>query len=56
MPQEPGVADELVVYCGSGVTACINTFALEGAGEALFRFVERVVEPRPSGRAWLILK
>jgi len=59
MPQEPSVADELVVYCGSGVSAFINIFALEPAGvweKALSRFVGRLVEPRRSGRAWLILK
>jgi thiosulfate/3-mercaptopyruvate sulfurtransferase len=25
-------ADEVVVYCGSGVTACVNLLALEVAG------------------------
>ena len=24
--------DEIIVYCGSGVTACPNVFALEAAG------------------------
>ena len=47
-------AEEIVVYCGSGVTACVDLLALarrRSAGrEALPRLVERLVEPRPSGR------
>jgi thiosulfate/3-mercaptopyruvate sulfurtransferase len=29
---EVATADEIIVYCGSGVTACVNLFALESAG------------------------
>ena len=29
---EVATADEIIVYCGSGVTACVNLFALEAAG------------------------
>ncbi len=29
---EVATADEVIVYCGSGVTACVNLFALEAAG------------------------
>ncbi|WP_404788970.1 sulfurtransferase [Altericista sp. CCNU0014] len=29
---EVATADEIVVYCGSGVTACVNLLALEAAG------------------------
>jgi thiosulfate/3-mercaptopyruvate sulfurtransferase len=31
-PAELAEADEVVVYCGSGVTACVNVLALERAG------------------------
>jgi thiosulfate/3-mercaptopyruvate sulfurtransferase len=27
-----GTEDEVVVYCGSGITACVDVLALEGAG------------------------
>jgi thiosulfate/3-mercaptopyruvate sulfurtransferase len=29
---ELATADEIIVYCGSGVTACVNLLALEAAG------------------------
>jgi thiosulfate/3-mercaptopyruvate sulfurtransferase len=29
---EVATANEIIVYCGSGVTACVNLFALEAAG------------------------
>jgi thiosulfate/3-mercaptopyruvate sulfurtransferase len=32
LPPELVAADEVVVYCGSGVTACVNLLALERAG------------------------
>ncbi|HEX5469510.1 MAG TPA: sulfurtransferase [Gaiellaceae bacterium] len=31
-PPEVAEADEVVVYCGSGVTACVNVLALDRAG------------------------
>ena len=32
MPTETREADEIVVYCGSGVTACVDLLALAEAG------------------------
>jgi thiosulfate/3-mercaptopyruvate sulfurtransferase len=32
LPREVVEADEIVVYCGSGVTACVPLLALERAG------------------------
>lgn len=32
VPEQVGEADEIVVYCGSGVSACVNLLALAVAG------------------------
>jgi thiosulfate/3-mercaptopyruvate sulfurtransferase len=32
IPREVLAADEIVVYCGSGITACVDLLALAGAG------------------------
>jgi thiosulfate/3-mercaptopyruvate sulfurtransferase len=34
VPEDVLAADEVVVYCGSGVTACVDVLALERAGRA----------------------
>ena len=48
-------AGELVVYCGSGVTACVRSTGLARGPRraALSRLVERVGAARPAGRTWL---
>ena len=47
-------ADDIVVYCGSGVTACVDLLALHAAGRTDARLypglVERVEPPRPADR------
>jgi thiosulfate/3-mercaptopyruvate sulfurtransferase len=32
LPEDTLAADEIVVYCGSGVTACVGVLALARAG------------------------
>ena len=55
LPPELLEAPELVVYCGSGVTACVNVLALTLAGRErrapLPGLVERMVGAREPGRA-----
>ena len=52
-PVEIAEADEIVVYCGSGITACVDLLLLAQAGpsrrEALPGLVERLVRPRSPG-------
>ena len=58
IPEEILEADEIVVYCGSGITASADLLALAARGppgrEALSRLVERLDRPRPPGRARLV--
>ena len=55
LPEDVLAAEEIVAYCGSGVTACVTLFALAEAGrprrEALSGLVERVGRVRSAPRA-----